>query len=578
MGAHSLLLFERRVSRGSLSVVWWRLRAGLEEGCPSAMGSCSAVTNPVIPGFYPDPSVCRRGDDDYYLVTSTFEYFPGLPIFHSRDLVRWRKVGHALDRWEQLDGYDFGSMPDSGGIYAPTIRYHDTLDQFFIVTTIVSSLGPPAYTTQHIVLTANNPAGPWSAPRRIPDAPGIDPSLFIDASDDRVWFCANQMPAAGERHPGHREIWLQEFNVQTLELFGPRYTIWDGASKTALACEAPHIYAKDGSFYLVTAEGGTGLEHAVVVARSDKVTGPYLGHPGNPFLTHRHLGKDYPITGTGHADWIEASNGEWWMVLLAMRPYGGYYYNLGRETFLARVLWDGQVGEGWPRVLGGTVPVGEPPCQEDDPVGASNLEWNTVRVPDPKTCPAGSFWCMDEKTKCMRLNLRPETLYDATGCPSYVARRQCHMSFVVTTGLRFSGGEGECAGLALRQSSAFNVVLVATREGDGYSAAVWTCERPQRNAPAQRKQVARWLAVDGPSCHLLLQIRAVGQDYTLSWRSADEPEGSSRNVTVDGRILSTTRAGGFVGTYVGLYASSNGQPSQTVAEFPSFHYTPAECR
>ena len=178
--------------------------------------------NPIIPGFYPDPSICRVGND-YYLVTSTFEYFPGIPIFHSRDLVNWRQIGHALSRPSQLN---LDGLPYSSGLYAPTIRYHDGM--FYVINTLVSM-----YTTRNspfgnFSVTATDPGGEWSDPYWLDDAPGIDPSLLFD-DDGRAWFTGNRVPLDGEMFPGHREIWLQELDLKTMQLVGEKVSLWDGA-------------------------------------------------------------------------------------------------------------------------------------------------------------------------------------------------------------------------------------------------------------------------------------------------------------------------------------------------------------
>jgi alpha-N-arabinofuranosidase len=269
--------------------------------------------NPILPGFYPDPSICRVGDD-YYLVTSTFEYFPGLPIFHSHDLIHWHQIGHVLNRPSQLP---LDGVRPSGGLYAPTIRFSQ--GTFYVINTLVDGKTKAG----NFIVTTTNPAGLWSEPYWLESAPGIDPSLFFD-DDGRVWYVGNRM-AVHSQYDGHTEIWLQELDLGNMCLVGEPRVLWDGAAKGAVWAEAPHIYKIRDYYYLMIAEGGTGHHHAVTIARSTVVTGPYEANPGNPILTHRHLGLDYPIVGTGHADLVETQTGEWWMVLLAMRPYGGYY-------------------------------------------------------------------------------------------------------------------------------------------------------------------------------------------------------------------------------------------------------------
>ena len=294
----------------------------------------SSADTPVLPGCYPDPSICRV-EDDYYLVTSTFEYFPGLPIFHSRDLVHWRQLGHAIDRPAQLD---LSGVLSSGGLYAATLRHHDGV--FYLVNTLVQACDGAQ--GGNYLLTAGDPAGPWSDPVWLTDAEGIDPSLFFD-DDGRAWYVGAR-PSREPAWEGQTDTWLRELDITTLQLAGPEHVLWHGALLGAVWAEGPHLYKVDGRYYLLAAEGGTEHNHAVSVARADEVTGPYAGNPGNPVLTHRNLGRGYPIVATGHADLVQLPDGEWWAVLLAMRPYGGYHCNLGRETFLVPVVWE----DGWP--------------------------------------------------------------------------------------------------------------------------------------------------------------------------------------------------------------------------------------
>jgi len=509
--------------------------------------------NPILPGSYPDPSICRVGDD-YYLVTSTFEYFPGLPIFHSRDLVHWRQIGHVLDRASQLP---LDHIRPSGGLYAPTIRFSQGV--FYVINTLVDGQTKSG----NFIVTATSPAGPWSEPFWLENAPGIDPSLFFD-DDGRAWYVGNRA-AAHSQYGGHREIWLQELDLEGMRLLKKPRVLWDGALKGAPWAEAPHIYKIQGSYYLMIAEGGTGHHHAVTIARSHRVTGPYEANPGNPILTHRHLGLDYPIVGTGHADLVETPTGEWWMVLLAMRPYGGYFYNLGRETFLAPVRWE----NGWPIVSPGTgrvefsYPVPDLPecrwpvaaaCDHfDQAVLASH--WNLLRTPRHE------FWSLSERPGYLRLRLRPERLAEHAS-PSFVGRRQQHIHFVACTALEFAPQTAhECAGLVLVQNSDFHFCLVVTL---GTGAVVRLTKRSQGVEEILAEQPIA-------AGRLVLKVEANEQAY--SFYVANEP-GQWLPVAeaVDGRILSTPVAGGFVGTYIAMYASSNGQPSANNADFDWFEY------
>lgn len=287
------------------------------------MAASSGYTNPVIPGFYPDPSVCRVGED-YYLVTSSFEYFPGVPIFHSRDLVHWRQLGHCLTRCSQLPLQKAGF---SAGIYAPTLRYHQ--GRFYMVTTNVTA-------QQHLIVSAEDPAGEWSEPLWLTHG-AIDPSLFFD-DDGTVYFTSN----------GDGGIVQSTLDLVSGQFTSPMRAIWAGTG--GAYPEAPHLYKINGAYYLMIAEGGTEYGHMETIARSASPWGPFEPCPRNPILTHRSLA--HAIRCTGHADLVEDHLGNWWMVFLAVRPVDAYppRYHLGRETFLAPVTWD---TDGWPLVNGG---------------------------------------------------------------------------------------------------------------------------------------------------------------------------------------------------------------------------------
>ena len=509
--------------------------------------------NPILPGFYPDPSICRVGED-YYLVTSTFEYFPGLPVFHSRDLVHWRQIGHVLDRPSQLH---LEGIRSSGGLFAPTIRHSGGV--FYVINTLVDGKAKSG----NFIVTATNPAGPWSEPIWLEAAPGFDPSLFFD-QDGRVWYTGTRM-AVDSHYQGHTEIWLQELDLNRLCLIGEPKVLWDGAVKGAVWAEAPHIYKVQDYYYLLTAEGGTAHHHAVSVARSRKITGPYEGNRANPILTHRHLGLDYPIVGTGHADMVDTPAGEWWMVLLAMRPYGGYFYNLGRETFLAPLRWE----EGWPVVCPGTGRVEftfpapdlpeqlwPEPAQRDDfdsPVLA--LQWNFIRTPPEE------FWSLIERPGFLRLHLRPERLSEQTS-PAFIGRRQQHINFAAQVALEFTPQqEQEFAGLALVQNNEYHFCLVVT----GVDAPVVRLIKRAHGI----EEILGQQPIRAGRLYLKVEARA----QTFNFYCARQP-GAWNPVAeaVDGRILSTPVAGGFLGTYIGMLGSSNGLRSGNSVDIDWFDY------
>lgn len=268
--------------------------------------------NPILPGFYPDPSVCVV-NDTFYLVNSSFEYFPGVPIWKSTDLIHWQQIGHCLTRNSQLE---LQGVSPSAGIFAPTIRFHNGL--FYMLTTNVSKGG-------NFFVTAKNPAHEWSDPIFV-DQGGIDPTLFWD--NDNVYFLSTS--ATG--------ILISEININTGKRLTEPRRIWNGTG--GRYPEGPHIYKKDGYYYLLIAEGGTEYGHKVTIARSKFIDGPYESNPANPILTHANAtGQHNAIQGLGHADFVQAPNGSWWAVFLGFRPQVGKNHLLGRETFLAPVHW-----------------------------------------------------------------------------------------------------------------------------------------------------------------------------------------------------------------------------------------------
>ena len=267
--------------------------------------NADGYANPVIPGFHPDPSVCRVADD-YYLVTSTFTWSPGVPIFHSRNLVEWTQIGNVLERPTQLDLSATGGWT-SLGVYAPTIRHHD--GRFFVITTNVTHGGAHTF-----FVTAVDPAGPWSNAVRV-DVGGVDPDLTWD-DDGHCWL----------HYSRSVDIARCRIDDTTGAVLDGPHTTWSG---TGLQYpEAPHLITRNGWWYLLVAEGGTQHGHAVSIARGQSPEGPWEGCPTNPVLSHRST--DRAVQNTGHADLVEATDGSWWMVMLAVRPQG-LFGTLGRK-------------------------------------------------------------------------------------------------------------------------------------------------------------------------------------------------------------------------------------------------------
>jgi len=420
--------------------------------------------NPILAGFHPDPSICRVGND-YYLITSTFEYFPGLPIFHSTDLVNWKQIGHVIHRPEQLN---YTSRRTSGGLFAPAITYYNGL--FYVVCTMVDNVG-------NFVVTAENPAGPWSAPVRL-DFSGIDPSIFFD-DDSRAWIVSNDAPQGPPLYDGHRAIWLQEFDWKNLKMVGPRKMLIDGGvdiSQKPIWIEGPHLYKRKNWYYLCSAEGGTGPAHSQVIFRSRSVDGPYTPWDKNPILTQRNLDPEVlgAVTCTGHADLEIGPDGNWWAVFLAVRPYQKGLSPMGRETFLLPVTW---TEDDWPIILppGQRVPLiakapkgavvrssGLTPLNgsftwrddfRDEPL---SLEWLMLRQPKE------TWHQIDSAAGKLLLTPRAESLSGA-GNPTFLGRRVRHPVYSVSVIVEIPKQDNVSAGLALFMNERHHYFLAVRR-------------------------------------------------------------------------------------------------------------------
>lgn len=328
------------------------------------------IKNPILRGFNPDPNILRVGDD-YYIVTSTFEWFPGYQIHHSKDLVNWRLLTRPLDRISQLD---MRGIPDSCGAWAPCLSYSDGV--YYLIYTNVKSFDGQWKDTPNYLVTANNIEGPWSEPTFL-NASGFDASLFHD--DDGKSYLVNMlMDHRDNRFFGG--IVMQEFDKSTLSLVGKIHYIFPG---TEHGCtEGPHIYKRNGYYYLLTAEGGTSYEHCMTIARSTSITGPYELHPQNPFLTAKYSPEN-PLQKTGHGDLVETQNGEWYAVFLTGRPLSKLgRCILGRESAIEKIEWR---DDDWPYTTHGTptprlsVPAPNLP-QHKWPAESSRVDFNKLTL------------------------------------------------------------------------------------------------------------------------------------------------------------------------------------------------------
>lgn len=423
--------------------------------------------NPILAGFHPDPSICRVGDD-YYLINSTFEYFPGLPIFHSKDLVNWRQIGHVIHRPEQ---FDFRNRRVSAGLFAPAITWHDGL--FYVVCTKIDGPG-------NFVVTAEDPAGPWSDPIPL-DFGGIDPSIFFD-DDGSAWIVYNDAPEGRPLYNGHRAVWIRKFDAQTMTVDSSAKLLINGGidiSQKPVWIEGPHIYKLRGWYYLCCAEGGTGPQHSQVILRSKQVDGPYTPWDQNPILTQRDLDGNAPgsVTCTGHADLVVGPDGNWWAVFLAVRPYQNGLSKLGRETFLLPVTW---TDDDWPTILprGERVPLvvdspgGVEVRPSSDPLTGSfswrddfqeedlSLEWIMLREPRE------TWWGVNTETGRLELSPRSETLR-GSGNPSYLGRRVRHVEYAASLQVETPDSSGISAGMALVMNERHHFYFAVQRSENG---------------------------------------------------------------------------------------------------------------
>lgn len=506
--------------------------------------SQTTYKNPIIPGFYPDPSVCRV-NDDYYLVTSSFEYFPGVPVFHSKDLVNWEQIGHCLTRDSQLP---LNKCRASAGIYAPTIRFHNGL--FYMVTTNVSGGG-------NFFVTASDPAGEWSEPVWVNQG-GIYPTIFWD-EDGKSYFMSNGHQFSDGTYRGG--ILLSEIDLKTGKRTTEPVPIWNGTG--GRYPEAPHIYKKDGYYYLLIAEGGTEYGHKVTISRSKFIYGPYEPCPFNPILTHiNRETQSNPIQGTGHADLIQAHDGSWWTVFLAFRPQNGDHHLTGRETYLAPISWP---LNGWPVVNGnGSVttnmscstlplkPFAAKTVRDDFSNSIPSFDWNYLRNP------ARENFIFDAKESKLILKGSAITLIEADS-PTFLGRRQDQIKFQATSLITFSPSKvNEEAGFTVWMNERYHFDLVKTKGKLllRYQLGVIT-------------HIEKEITMNATSFYL--RIDGTPEFYTFSYSTDGKSYMPAGKVTTN--LISTETAGGFTGVYLGLFASGNGKMSHTLAEFDWFDYS-----
>lgn len=494
--------------------------------------------NPVITGMNPDPSICRVGND-FYLVTSTFEYFPGLPIYHSKDLVHWKQIGHALSRPSNCP---LGGAYTSGGNFAPAIRYNN--DIFYITCTNYGGHGSQGA----FYVTATNPAGPWSEPVWVGNW-NVDPSIMF-ANDSMYWVSPDNKGS----------FMVGTFNPESKQFINPLKLIATGLGGSAP--EGPHMYKINGYYYLMSAEGGTGYGHREVIQRSKSPYGPFEASPINPVVSNMN-NPEKPFHAIGHADLVQLPDSSWWMVCLGIRPKGGQFHHLGRETFLIPITWD---KNGWPK--GGTNGVVEEeypfpnlpvhkwekePVRDNFDSKTLGLSWNFLRNPYEND------WSLTENPGCLRLKGSKVSLKEKDS-PAFVGRRQTAFNMTASTKVSFvPTAANEEAGLVVRGNDANHYSLLITLH-EGKRVVLFRKYLKDTVVSINYKQIA-----DGD---IVLIITATDLEYKFWVQEKGKKDELLGTATT--RDIATESIGGFIGAYIGMYASGNGSANANPADFDWF--------
>jgi alpha-N-arabinofuranosidase len=512
----------------------------------------SQFLNPIIAGFYPDPSLCRVGND-FYLVNSTFAYFPCIPIWHSTDLVHWKQLGNVIDRPSQI-----GSMAGlhiSEGMYAPTIRHHAS--KFYVICTLIGGKG-------NFFVTADQPQGPWSDPTWLPDIGGIDPSLFFDESNNAYVVHNGGPPDDKSLYNGHHAIWIRQIDLQTGRAIGEKHLLVNGGtdlSKHPSWIEGPHLFKHKDFYYLIAAEGGTEAGHSEVVFRSRDLLGPYVPYSNNPILTQRDLPAKLndPFTCTGHADFVQLPNGDWWSVFLGCRPYEDGMFNTGRETFLHSVQWT----DGWPIILPAQTPLPRifprpplPPATSSSSPTTGSFDWNdSFDQPtlDPRwlfiRTPSEKWYSLNH---ALRIEPRPVSL-SSTDNPSFIGIRQQHATFSASIAITINPATPDCdAGLAAFQNEGHWFFLgINTGQNKIFLEQMNASDTDLKQNPAPDI-----LATAPVQKGQTVQLKIEGNGRLCNFWFKSTGDWINLKSQVDASTLSTIKAGGFQGVTLGMFARS----------------------
>lgn len=510
--------------------------------------------NPILPGYHPDPSICRVGED-YYLVNSSFEWFPAMPIYHSKDLVNWELACYAGT--DENNFHLNHDAKDSGGIFAVTIHHHD--DTFYLITTNTGGQG-------NFYMTAKDAAGPWSDPIYI-ETTGIDPSLFWD-DDGRSYYVGQGNITGVSAYPQQKGAWLQEIDLKSGKMIGEAKQLTHGHSTHAHAAEGPHLYKIGDKYIVMLAEGGTYRGHSMTTFESDNLWGPYKASTCNPIITHRHLGPTTPISSIGHADIVQTQKGDWWMVALGRRHLNGRVY-LSRETFLTPMNVHTKhtpygevfftVNEGYGKVPEVSkcpdlpwTPYAKASIRDNFDGDKLDTEWNFLRK-------NGKDW-YELKDGQLTVDLRPEVATNLVN-PSLVAKRISHHIFRASTRMTFkTKRDNEQAGLVLYRCS------------EGYMMAMKDNESIVITSVTKGHNVEEVCRVPCSADEIILAMESDGVNVRFEWAEPNRPF-QKIDAKVPLFIIADDHNGGFNGPMIGVYATSNGEKSRNSATFEWFDYS-----
>lgn len=510
----------------------------------------SSCFNPIFPGWYSDPTICTNGEGDYFFATSSFSYYPGVPLYHSRDLLNWKQVGYILNRPSQLSHIKRQNL--SGGIFAPALSYNPANKTYYMITTDVGS--------GNFLVKTTDPFGDWSDPIYLPEIKGIDPSIFFD-TDGKAYIVNNDdAPAYRPEYPGHRTVRIMEFDWKNDKCVGQREIIVNKGvnfKEKPIWCEGPHIYKVNGEYYLMTAEGGTAYNHSEVIYKSKHPFGPYIPWKQNPILTQRDMpvDRENPVTCAGHADLVKTPSGDWYAIFLACRPLEGNYENLGRETFIMPVKW---TTDGWPLV---TLPKEGVPsivnikgAKRSDNVTFGNFsvnesfdsnklshDWMTLKGP------ASDLYSLTDKPGYLNIKCANVKSSEKTELP-YICRRINHHKFEATTRLTFTPkNDDERAGMMLYKDETHHYFLAKEKAGKNSKLTLYKMT-DNGLEKEQSVNIANKSTID-------LKVASDGKTFDFYYSTNNGKTWKPVMLGADARYTSTANAGGFTGTTIGVYAT-----------------------